>query len=68
MDNAEFFEALKLLQKEKGIEGDYLLEKIHAAIVIAVKRDFGGKENIVVVMEPGVCVFVCHVTDPLWCP
>ena len=27
MDNAEFFEALKLLQKEKGIEGDYLLEK-----------------------------------------
>ena len=28
MDNAEFFEALKLLQKEKGIEGEYLLEKI----------------------------------------
>lgn len=27
MDNAEFFEALKLLQKEKGIEGDYLAGK-----------------------------------------
>lgn len=52
MDNAEFFEALRLLQKEKGIEGDYLLEKIRAAIVIAVKRDFGGKENINVIMDP----------------
>ena len=56
MDNAEFFEALKLLQKEKGIEGDYLLEKIRAAIVIAVKRDFGGKENINVIMDPTRCV------------
>lgn len=27
MNNAEFFEALKLLEKEKGITGDYLLEK-----------------------------------------
>ena len=57
MDNAEFFEALKLLQKEKGIEGDYLLEKIHAAIVIAVKRDFGGKENIAVIMDPATNEF-----------
>ena len=48
MNNAEFFEALKLLEKEKGIPGEYLLEKIRAAIIIAVKRDFGGKENIVV--------------------
>ncbi len=46
--NAEFFEALKLLEKEKGIDGAYLLEKIQAAIILAVKKDFGGKENIVV--------------------
>ena len=52
MNNAEFFEALKLLEKEKGITGDYLLEKIRAAIIIAVKRDFGGKENIAVIMDP----------------
>ncbi len=57
MDNAEFFEALRLLQKEKGIEGDYLLEKIRAAIVIAVKRDFGGKDNIFVVMDPATNEF-----------
>ena len=57
MNNAEFFEALKLLEKEKGIPGEYLLEKIRAAIIIAVKRDFGGKENIVVVMEPSTGEF-----------
>ena len=28
MNNAEFFEALKLLEKEKGIPGEYLLEKM----------------------------------------
>ena len=57
MNNAEFFEALKLLEKEKGITGDYLLEKIRAAIIIAVKRDFGGKENISVIMDPSTNEF-----------
>ena len=57
MNNAEFFEALKLLEKEKGITGDYLLEKIRAAIIIAVKRDFGGKENIAVIMDPATNEF-----------
>ena len=57
MNNAEFFEALKLLEKEKGITGDYLLEKIRAAIIIAVKRDFGGKENIADIMDPATNEF-----------
>ena len=43
--NTEFFEALTLLEKEKGIPAEYLLEKIKAAIAIAVKRDYGGSEN-----------------------
>lgn len=46
--NTEFFEALTLLEKEKGISADYLLEKIQNAIVIAVKRDYVGVENVVV--------------------
>ena len=72
MNNAEFFEALRLLEKEKGIDGEYLLEKIRAAIIIAVKRDFGGKENISVIMDPVTNEFqvslrktvVEEVTDP----
>ena len=39
--NNEFFDALALLEKEKGIPADYLLERIKAAIVIAVKKDYG---------------------------
>ena len=56
-NNAEFFEALQLLVKEKGIDGEYLLEKIRAAIVLAVKKDYGGKENIFVVMDPATGEF-----------
>ena len=51
-DIAEFFEALAVLAKEKGIEVDYLLERIKAAIVVAVKKDFGGDDNILVIMNP----------------
>ena len=51
-DIAEFFEALRLLAKEKGLDMDYLMEKIEAAIVVAVKKDFGGKDNIIVTMDP----------------
>ncbi len=36
--NGEFFEALALLEKEKGIPMEYLLEKIKNAIAIAIKR------------------------------
>ena len=50
-ENIEFFEAIRQLEKEKGIPAEYLMEKISAAIVIAVKRDFGGKDNILVVMD-----------------
>ena len=50
-NNAEFFDALRLLEKEKGIDGEYLLEKIRAAIILAVKKDYGGKENIRVIMD-----------------
>jgi len=71
-DIVEFFEALKLLAKEKGIDVNYLLERIQAAIVVAVKKDFGGKDNIVVVMDPDTHEFsvslrktvVEEVTDP----
>ena len=56
-DSAEFFEAVRLLEREKGIPAEYLLEKIRAAIVIAVRRDFGGKDNITVTMDPVNNVF-----------
>lgn len=50
--NKEFFEALELLEKEKGIKAEYLLEKIKNAIVVAIKKDYGSGDNIDVDIDP----------------
>ena len=46
--NADFFEAIELIEKEKGIPQDYMLDKIRTALMTAFKRDnpdgeLGGK-------------------------
>ena len=46
--DAEFFNALEMLEKEKGISAELLLAKICNAITIAAKRDYGSTDNIVV--------------------
>jgi hypothetical protein len=46
--NNEFFDALLILEKEKGINAESLLEKIKVAIENAVKKDFGEPENIII--------------------
>lgn len=61
--NSEFFEALHLLAKEKDIPEDYLLERIEAAVIIAVKKDIGAEDgNIKVVMSPETNEFTVSIT------
>lgn len=50
--NSEFFEAVKLLEKEKGIPAEYLYEKIKSAIVVAVKHDYNGKDVVFCKIDP----------------
>ena len=50
--NTEFFEAIKLLEKEKGIPANYLIEKIQTAVANAIKRDASGGENSIVEINP----------------
>ncbi len=50
--NTEFFNALDILEKEKGIPKEYMLEKVEAALVAAFKRDNNGNSNVRVVMDP----------------
>ncbi len=50
--NKEFFEAVKALEKEKGIPAEYLYEKIKAAILVAVKKDYNGKDVISCEIDP----------------
>ncbi len=49
--NAKFFEALDLLEKEKGIPKEYMLEKVEAALLSGFKRD-NGFANVRVNLDP----------------
>ncbi len=70
--NNEFFDALELLAKEKEIPLEYLLERIKTAIGMAVKRDYGGVENVLVDIDDDTRKFkvsmvktvVAEVEDP----
>ena len=49
--NKEFFKAIDLIEAEKGIPSDYMLEKVEAALLSAAKKAFGTSENAVVVIN-----------------
>ncbi|MEG1849769.1 MAG: transcription termination factor NusA, partial [Oscillospiraceae bacterium] len=61
MINTEIFEALKLLEKEKGVPVPYMIEKIQNAISIAVKRDANGGEDNIVEIDPATGRFFVAV-------
>lgn len=46
-NDMSFLDALTLLAKEKGIESELLIEKIKAAVTIAVKKEYPRIENII---------------------
>ena len=70
--NTEFFTALDMLQKEKGIPPEYMYEKIEAALTAAYKKEYGNNTNVRVVIDPAkkdVRIYqqkevVEEVTDP----
>lgn len=49
--NTEFFTALDLLEKSKGIPKEYMIEKVEAALISAFKKEYG-KSNVRVVIDP----------------
>lgn len=44
--NKEFFEAVALMEKEKGIQAEYLYDKISEAIIKAVRKDYNNKDVV----------------------
>ena len=50
--NKEFFVALDLLEKEKGIPKDYMIEKIEAALTSACKKEYGSSAMVRVNIDP----------------
>ena len=51
--NAEFFEAIADIEKEKGIPQTYMLEKIEQALLAALRKDHpDAAENARVDLDP----------------
>ena len=51
IDNKELEVALEILEKEKGISKEYLMESIETALVTAYKRNFDSEDNVKVVID-----------------
>ena len=50
--NKEFFIALDMLEREKGIPREYMLEKIEAALLSACKKEYGPSTVVRVAVDP----------------
>ncbi|MBQ0083524.1 MAG: transcription termination/antitermination protein NusA [Clostridiales bacterium] len=72
-DTKEFFAALKMMEEEKGVPQEFLAEKIANAIVVALRKDYGGRDIVTCTIDPKKMVFavtvrkeiVDEVTDPV---
>lgn len=49
--NKDFFEALEVLEKERGIKKEVLIEKVTKAMEVAVEKDLGIEGNVSVVAD-----------------
>ena len=58
--NNELLEALNLLEQEKNISKDTLLEAIENSLVTACKNHFGKSDNVKVDINRDTCEFVCY--------
>lgn len=71
--NAELLEALTILEKEKNISRDTMLDAIEVALVSAYKNHFGKADNCKVVIDHDTCSYavysektvVDHIEDPI---
>ena len=50
-DNSEFFEALKLMEEERGIPQQFIADKFAEAIVVAARKDYGGNDIVSCVID-----------------
>ena len=57
MKNNELLEALTILEKEKNISKDTLLEAITNSLMIACKNHFGTSDNVIVHIDPDTCEY-----------
>ncbi len=57
MGNSELLEALNILEREKNISKETLLEAIENSLITACKNHFGKSENVKVSIDPDTCEY-----------
>ena len=57
--NNELLEALNILEREKNISKETLLEAIENSLLTACKNHFGKADNVKVVIDPDTCEYHC---------
>ena len=57
----EIFDALKMMADESGIPESYLAEKIRSAIIVAAKKDYGGRDVVFCEMDTEQRIFKVYV-------
>ena len=57
MANEEMLQALSLLEKEKNISREVILEKIEEALMIACKQTYRRTDNIKVTIDSQTCEY-----------
>ena len=50
-ESKELIQAIDELEKERGINKNYLLESLETALVTAYKRNFDSAENVKIIMD-----------------
>ena len=58
--NNELLDALMILEKEKNISKETLLEAIENSLLTACKNHFGKADNVKVVIDPDTCEYHCY--------
>lgn len=53
----EIFEAIALLEKERGIPADFMFDKIKKAIVTACKNSYNGNDDVIISIDDAKGVF-----------
>ena len=59
--NTELFEALALMEKERGIPVEFMISQIQKAIVTACKSTYNGNEDVLIIMEPDTGIFEVYL-------
>ena len=58
--NNELLDELTILEKEKNISKETLLEAIENSLLTACKNHFGKADNVKVVIDPDTCEYHCY--------